>query len=192
MNRTIVVLARVISIVGHPFVSILILVGVVAGIRMGPAGALQPLGIVALAVLLPLGIFMYRRVRSGRWGSIDASLAAERPALFLLALALVVGLGAFVALSPRLGFLSRGIVSVLLLLSVAAFLNRWIKASLHVAFAAYSGTVLLRLALPVGLAVLAFLPALAWARLAMQRHTFPEICAGCAIGAAVGVLTLMA
>jgi hypothetical protein len=159
---------------------------------MGPANALQPLGVVALAVLLPLGIFMYRRVRSGRWGSVDASLAAERPALFLLSLALVVGLGAFVALSPRLGFLSRGIVSVLFLLSVAAFLNRWIKASLHVAFAAYSGTVLLRLALPVGLGMLAFLPALAWARLAMHRHTFAEICAGCAIGAAVGVLTLTA
>ena len=185
-------LARAISIVGHPFVSILILVGVAATLRMGPAAALQPLAVVALAVLLPLGVFMYRRVRSGRWGSIDASLAAERPALFFLALALVVGLGAFVALSPRLGFLSRGIVSVLLLLSVAAFLNRWIKASLHVAFAAYSGTVLLRLALPVGLAVLAFLPVLAGARLAMHRHTFPEICAGCAIGGAVGVLTLVA
>ena len=189
MPRT---LARAISIVGHPFVSILILVGVVATLRMGPAAALQPLGVVALAVLLPLGIFMYRRVRSGHWGSIDASHPAERPALFLLALALVVGLGAFVALLPRLGFLSRGILAVLLLLCVAAFLNRWIKASLHVAFAAFSGTVLLRLALPVGLAVLAFLPVLAWARLAMRRHTFPEICAGCAIGGAVGILTLAA
>jgi hypothetical protein len=139
---------------------------------MGPAAALQPFAVVALAVLLPLGIFMYLRVRSGRWGSIDASLAAERPALFLLALALVVGLGAFAALSPRLGFLSRGIVSVLLLLSVAAFLNRWIKASLHVAFAAYSGTVLLRLAPPVGSGA-RILPR--WPGPGrVQRHTFPR------------------
>ena len=183
-------LARVLSIVGHPFVAVVLLVAAVATRRVGPAAALEPLAVIGAVVLLPLWWFMYRRARSGRWSTIDASQATERPALYTLALGLLICMGVLVARSPRLGYLGRGIVSTLLLLALAGFLNRWIKASLHLAFGAYTGIVLLRFAPALGLAVLAFLLPLGWARVAMQRHTVLEVCVGAALGVAVGALAV--
>jgi membrane-associated phospholipid phosphatase len=151
---------------------------------------MQPVALIAIAILLPLGLFMYRKVRSGRWGTIDASNPRERPALFRFGLVLIVVVGAFIAFSPRLRFLSRGIVAILVLLAVAALVNRFVKASLHLAFAAYGAVILLRFAPAIGIGVLVFLPLLAWARVAMGRHTPAETAVGAAIGAAVGALAL--
>jgi len=185
-------MARAVSILGHPFVSILLVVAVYAARRTGPASASQAVLLIGIAILLPLGIFMYARVRSGRWGTVDASIASERPALFRFVLLLLLAVGASIACvwTTRFGFLARGIVSILVLLAAAALGNRWIKASLHVAFAAYAAVVLLRIAPYAGVAVLVFLPVLAWARVAMGRHSMTEVGAGGALGAAVGILTV--
>ena len=137
-------------------------------------GTLQSVALVTVAVLLPLGTFMYLRMRSGRWSTIDASRPAERPPLYFVALSLAALAAAWFATSPGLGFLGRGGAAVCLLLVVAALLNRWIKTSLHVAFAAYAAAVLLFLNPPAGLAFLAFVPVLGWARLAMRRHSLPK------------------
>jgi membrane-associated phospholipid phosphatase len=186
-------LARGISILGHPFASILLLVAVYSARRTGPASATQAVLLIGIAILLPLGLFMYLRVRSGRWGTVDASVATERPALFRFVLPLLLAVGAAIAFvwTTRFGFLARGIVSIFVLLAAAALGNRWIKASLHVAFAAYAAVVLLRVAPYAGVAVLVFLPALAWARVAMGRHSWTEVIAGGALGAAVGILTVV-
>jgi len=184
-------LARAISVVGHPFVTILLLVSVVAARRSGPAEAMQPVALIAIAILLPIGLFMYRKVRSGRWGTIDASNPRDRPALFRFGLVLIVVVGAFIAFSPRLRFLGRGIVAIVVLLAVAALVNRFVKASLHLAFAAYVAVILLRFAPAIGIGVLLFLPLLAWARVAMGRHSTAEIAAGAGIGTAVGALALV-
>jgi hypothetical protein len=177
-------------VIGHPFAAVILLVAAVAARRAGPAAALEPLAVIGAAVLLPLWLFMSRRARSGRWSNIDASERTERPALYAVALGLLICVGVFVVRSPRLGYLGRGILSTLLLLVLAGFLNRWIKASLHLAFGAYTGVVLLRFAPALGLAVLAFLLPLGWARVAMHRHTVLEVCVGAAIGMAVGALAV--
>jgi membrane-associated phospholipid phosphatase len=182
--------ARWISVAGHPFVVVIFLVGVVSVSRLGTSGALQPVALVTLAVLLPLGTFMYLRAKSGRWSTIDASRPAERPPLYLLALSLTAVLAAYFATSSTLGFLGRGGAAVCLLLVAAALLNRWIKTSLHVAFAAYAAAVLLLLNRPAGLAVLAFVPVLGWARLAMHRHSLLEVLAGALVGGLVGILAV--
>lgn len=156
--------------------------------RLGMRGAFRPVALVTVAVLLPLGTFMYLRAKSGHWSTIDASRPAERPPLYFLALSLAALLAAYFATSPGFGFLGRGGAAVCLLLVSAALLNRWIKTSLHVAFAAFAAAVLLVLNRPAGLAVLAFVPVLGWARLTMHRHSLPEVLAGALVGGLVGIL----
>jgi membrane-associated phospholipid phosphatase len=178
--------ARWLSIVGHPFATSLVMVLGVA-LRLGtPREAFRALLIVTLVALVPVGALMVRQVRRGSWDNVDASNRAERPLLFTVGIvALAVLLGAVGMFRPE-SFLLRGAAGVLAMLAVCAVATRWIKVSLHMAFAALATTTLLFLGSPAAWALLALLPALAWSRLALKRHTPAEVVVGVLVGLAFG------
>jgi hypothetical protein len=178
--------ARWLSIAGHPFVMSLVMVLGVA-LRLGtPREAFRALLLVALIALLPVAVLMVRQVRRGSWTHVDASNRAERPLLFTVGIvALAVLLGAVATFRPE-SFLLRGAAGVLAMLAACAVATRWIKVSLHMAFAALATTTLLFLGSPAGWALLALLPALAWSRLALKRHTAAEVMVGTLAGVVAG------
>ena len=182
MNTT---LAHWLSTIAHPFVMTAVLVAVAAARQSSPS-AVRPMLLVTVAVIVPVAVLMVRQVRGGRWTNHDASNASERPLLFLVSMA---GLAAAVAWLLRYdpeSFLLRGLLVVAGFIVVAAILTRWIKVSLHVAFAALTATALALIGSPVGLALIPLVPVLAWARLVLTRHSLPEVVVGCALGAATG------
>ena len=180
-------LARWVSILAHPFVMVALLVAVPA-MRRSPGSAARSVLIVAVAVVVPLGVLMFRQVRRGRWSNVDSSKPSERPVLFLVALAgLVAGLGWLFLTDPR-SFLVRGMVVVAAFLLLAAFLTRWIKLSLHVAFAALAATALSLLGSPVGYGLAAVVPIVFWSRLALTRHRMIELVVGLALGVLTGIV----
>jgi membrane-associated phospholipid phosphatase len=191
-------LARWISILGHPFTFVLILVLATSGRGDGGVAAYRAAAIVLAVVLVPLGLFFWRRRASGRWTTIDASEPHNRPALYAAALALLVPLALYYRFAASNGGaettsrLLTGTLAAGLLLGLAAAANRWIKLSLHTAFAVFAGVVLAGTQPALGFAILAFAPILGWARLAMGRHALEEVVGGAVLGAAVGLFTLWA
>ena len=183
MNRALV--ARWVSIVAHPFVMTALLVAVAAAAQSSGSTAV-PVLLVSLAIIIPLAVLMVRQVRRGRWANHDASNANERPVLFLVSMA---GLAAAVAWLLRYdpeSFLLRGLLVVAGFIVVAAVLTRWVKLSLHVAFAALTATALTLIGSSIGLALIPLVPVLAWARLVLTRHSLLEVLVGCALGVATG------
>jgi len=143
-------------------------------------------------LIIPLWIFMWRKWRSGRWKTVDASEPADRPSFYGVAL-LLIGLltGCFVFVSGA-SFMLRGCAAVAVLMGVAAVLNRWIKLSNHVTFAMFTGVLLSYFALPWGVGVLCLVPPIVWSRLTLARHRWSEVLGGIILGAAVGVVTVWA
>lgn len=178
------VVARWVSILGHPFVMSLVMVLGVALHLSTPGEALRSLLLVAFVALLPLAALMVGQVQRGAWTNVDASNPAERPALFAVGLvSLAVLIGGVLVFRPG-SFLIRGAVGVLIMLAVCAVATRWFKVSLHMAFGALATTTLLFLGSPLGLVLLAVMPALAWSRLALKRHRAGELAGGLLIGIA--------
>ncbi len=180
------VVARWVSIVGHPFAMTIVMV-LGAALHFGtPREALRTVLLVTLISLLPVAALMVRQVRRGYWTNVDASDRAERPLLFAAGIvALAVLLGAVLVLQPG-SFLIRGTVGVLIMLAVCAVATRWVKVSLHMAFGALATTILLLLGSPAGWVLLAVMPALAWSRLALKRHSPAEVAIGLLAGIAFG------
>jgi hypothetical protein len=180
------VVARWISIVGHPFaVTVVMVLGVTLHFTT-PSEALRTLLLVTVVTLLPVAALMVRQVRRGSWTNVDASNRAERPVLFAVGIAgLAVLLGAVLVFRPG-SFLIRGAAGVLMMLAVCAVATRWVKVSLHMAFGALATTTLLSLGSPAGWVLLVFMPALAWSRLALQRHRPAEVAIGTLVGIAFG------
>ena len=138
---------------------------------------------MALGVIV-LG-FSWVQVRAGRWSHVDASVRSERSALnvFIVVLCFLSAM--------LLWFLTRRLsMSVAFALSgalalVALLVARWVKVSLHAAFAAFATTLLWPITLAVAGGVLAT-AAVVWSRLVLGRHVAADVMAGLLLGVAAG------
>jgi hypothetical protein len=175
--------ARWLSVLLHPFVMVGIMVGVAAAARQTRAEAAGSVGIVTLFTIAPLAILMWRQVRQGRWQNVDASDRADRPVLYGIGGVALVALLAYLFLLQPESFMMRGVVAILAMMAVCAAATRWIKVSLHMAFATLAAAALALGRSPFGYGLLLTLPALVWARLVLQRHTVVEVALGTCIGA---------
>jgi len=179
-------LARWLSISLHPFVMIGVLVGAAAASRQSGGEALRSVLLVVLFTIVPLAVLMVRQVRRGAWENVDASHQAERPILFLVGGVALVALLAYVMVLQPQSFMVRGIVTTFGMLAVCAVATRWIKVSLHMAFATFVASALALSRSPAGYVLLLALLPLLWSRLTLKRHTGFEIALGLGIGALAG------
>jgi hypothetical protein len=181
-------LARWLSVVFHPFVMVAALVGVAAAARQPAGEAMQTIALVVGFTVVPIFVLMVRNVRRGTWENPDASRRHERRTLYLVAGGGLMTLLAYVTIAGgRQLFLVRGIAATLAMLLVCGVMMRWTKVSLHMAFASLAATALSLMRSPVGYLLLLSLPALAWSRLSLERHTPGEVVIGAIIGVAAGV-----
>ncbi len=179
--------ARWVSILAHPFVMIALLV-TVAGWRFAPeTQVFRSVLAVTIAVVVPVAILMLVQVRHGRWSNVDASNPEERGVLFIVALAALAALLTWLLLKDPRSFLVRGVIVTAILLAVVAVLTRWIKLSLHLAFAGMAAMALTLIGSRVGFALIGVVPLLCWSRLALSRHRPVELAFGLALGVLAGV-----
>jgi phosphotransferase system glucose/maltose/N-acetylglucosamine-specific IIC component len=172
-------------VIGHP--ALLMPLAVALGIVGADASPqlLQAALTTALLVAVIVGLYSLWQVRAGRWAHVDASQPRERSQLNLfLALLLFGAAGLLWALSLPLAVASgAGVVALLVL--AAHLLRRWLKVSLHAAFAVFAASLVWPSIVGVVL-ILALAAGVAWSRLALRRHTLPEVLLGLLLGAAFG------
>jgi hypothetical protein len=187
MNKT--KIARLVSIAGHPFVMIVLLVLRLSW-AMEPAGALRITGFVAVMGSIPMGWLIWRGPASRRNQAGDAARSSARPVLYMSLLAVLVLSGVYFHFVEHAAFLARGSVVTAAMVAVAAVLNRRLNLSLHLAFAVYSGLILTQIHLGCGLPILLLTPLLAWSRLVLLRHTLPEVIGGSVLGFVAAAILL--
>jgi hypothetical protein len=181
LNR--VAIARAASIVGHPVVLV-----PAAGLIAALHGAASPkqLQFIGGALLVLIGValgFSWMQVRAGRWVHVDASVREERRSLnaFLAMLFLLSAVLLRVRLPPMAFALAlSGAISMSALL-----LARWVKVSLHAAFAVFA-TAIVWPSKPAVMAGLVLVAIVVWSRLVLGRHVKADIVAGLLLGGAAG------
>ncbi len=178
--------ARWISILFHPFVMVSVMVGAAAAARQTPGAALRSVAITAAFTIVPVAVLMWRQVRRGRWENADASNRAERPILYIVGGVGLAALIAYLMLVRSQSFMLRGVAATLGMMAVCAIATRWIKVSLHMAFATLAATALALMRAPAGYVLLLALPLLMWSRLTLDRHSPAEVALGTIIGACAG------
>jgi membrane-associated phospholipid phosphatase len=177
-------LARILSIAGHPFLLIPLMVAVATRNWI-------PTAIVAAVTILPLFAITLRNVRRGVWSDHDVSLREQRSGLYRILLPLI-GISALLLwltdASPRM---MRGFAAAAVMLVVSLLGNRFLKISLHMMFAAFCGVIIVRIHPSSVYAIVPFVAAVAWSRRNLERHTWTEIFAGLVIGGAAAFLASM-
>jgi hypothetical protein len=179
--------ARAFSIVGHPMVLVPAAIAFAMRGRVTGTQAIVILGTVLAAIAI-VGAYLVYGVRTGRLSHVDASTREERSSFYRIALVAMAGATAALHFAGAPPAAVYGTASSLGLLAVGSFLNRWIRASLHTAFAVVAaGTV--GVGTPLLFAAFVLMAAgVAWSRPVLGRHTQTEV----VVGAILGVLASLA
>jgi len=172
-----------VSLVLHPFVVIPLTV-LVLGLRHSTTERAGTRAVVVVAFLIaPVLALIAMRVRSGVWSDYDVSVPGHRAPFYRQAL-VVLSLGSLLIwrFMPELG---GGLLAgwALVIASMAA--NRYLKSSLHVAFASLCA-LMLGDRPATAAACLAAVAVLGWSRVALGRHRPVEVLSGALLGAAAG------
>jgi membrane-associated phospholipid phosphatase len=181
-------IARLVSWIGHPLVFVSASVAAIVWFRLANRVGVSALGALILAVVLPIAVLLFRGVRSGRWSDADVSVHSERVRFYPPAILLsTIGIATLLVLRSPWPLI-RGALVTLLMLVMAALINRLTKISLHTMFAFYCATILCGVGLVTGSIALCLAVAVLWSRLYLRRHHLRDVLLGAAMGSIGGVI----
>ena len=179
-------IARIVSIIGHPLLSLPAAALLLAASRGAGGTRLALLALAMATVGIAVTGYSRWQVQRRQWQHVDASGRVERRSLsrFLLVLCAVAAVLAWTL--SRQQDLAIGLALSAGLVAVAMLLARWCKLSLHVAFAMYAAFLLAQLSWLACAAGIAFTAAVSWSRLALGRHAPRDLVAGALAGGLAG------
>lgn len=178
--------ARILSeiLAPAPVVTAMLLVAAVVTAPTRAEAIRNALIAAVFGALVPLGFVLYQ-VRRRRFTDHHVSVRRQRPIVFAVAmLSVLVGTGLLVGLgAPRslLGVIVAGIIGI----AVCGLITTVWKVSVHAATFTGSVVLLAYLLGPLALVLLAAVPLVGWARVAVGGHTPAEAAAGAAIGGVI-------
>lgn len=179
MNKT--RMAQIVSIAGHPFVMIVLLVLLLSW-NVDPAGAWRITGFVAAVGLIPTGWLAWRHFAAPQKPAGEPRVSSSRPVLYATMLGVLLLSALYFYFGEHSVFLARGALITALMAGAAAAINPWVRLSLHLTFAVYCGLVIAKIHPVGGVLILLLTPLLAWARLTLKRHTLTEVIGGSILG----------
>ena len=179
--------ARALSVVGHPALLVPVAVAGAAWARQAPAAVLLVAVLASAAVAALVGVCSVAQVRAGRWGHVDASAPRERAQLNLFLVPLLLGAALLLVLAGQPLFIAAGLAAGAAVVVVALGLRRWLKLSLHAAFAVFAAALWWPHLVAVGASLL-LAGGVAWSRLVLRRHHWHEVLLGLLVGAAAGAV----
>jgi membrane-associated phospholipid phosphatase len=184
-------IANIISIIGHPLLTIPIFVIMVLFKYQDLQRAFLISTLLLGGVFIPLTLKMYIGSRNGTYTNFDVSDKSERQNWYVIVLILLFILTSILFLTNQPRVIKYNALFFFLLLFIAKMGNYFIKTSLHVSLNIFLSFLMMQINLMYGFSFLGFVFVIAWSRLILKRHTLKEIIYGGLNGLAIGLLSLV-
>ena len=184
--------AFVFSTLGNPLLTSAFLLSAACLRFVNSARAMQVLSALVVLLLLPIALWNLGRVRSGHYSDFDVSRREDRSTLYplIVGLPLLAAFTLFLTGQPR--SLWFGMLCASIMTSIAASVNRWIKISLHAAFAFFCAVAVARLSMAWVAPAVVFAVLVACSRFILKRHTVSELVLGTGLGLGAGTALVLA
>lgn len=184
-------LARIISILGHPLLTLSLFAVVAFFTYEEFQQALVHSALILGGVFLPISIRMYLKAKNGSYTNFDVSDKTQRQSWYIYGLSVLLLLTIILFITEQSRTLRLSVLFALILLATSQVVNYFIKSSLHVSLNIFLAFLMMSLNFVIGLAFLACVPFIAWSRVVLKRHSLKEIITGALIGLIVGGATLI-
>lgn len=183
-------LASIISIIGHPLLTLSVFTLVALFTHEESDRAFMHSLFILAGFFLPVGLKMYINSKKGTYTNFDVSDKKQRQSWYVFAFLILLAVTLILFLTDQPRALCIAVALSLVLLTVSLLANYFIKSSLHVSSTIFLSFLILPMNLLVGLSLLIFTIPIAWSRFELGKHTVPEIVAGSVIGLFVGSIYL--
>lgn len=184
-------IAKYISIIGHPLVTISTFVLIVMFSFEEFHKALLISVLIVGCVIIPNIIRNYIKTKNGEYTNFDVSVRRQRNSMYLFAISLLVIITIVLFNTRQSKNLCLGVLFVLILLIISYIVNFFIKCSGHVSLTIYLSFLIIPMNLIIGIIVLLFSGLIGWSRVELRRHTIKEIFTGAIIGLVIGLIMLI-
>lgn len=135
-----------------------------------------------------VGLFVVYGVRKGFFSDFDISIKEERRPVFIFAgiVAVLYFMAIYLLQGPSI--LMATIGAFMLGVLINSYVNRKIKASIHLAVFSSLATVLGILYGGLFWGLVFLIPLVAWSRIRLKKHTFPETLVGTMLGTLIVII----
>ncbi len=179
--------AKVISILGHPLLTISLFSVYITFRHLPLKNAVIISGLLIGGVIIPISWYSYRKVNQGQYTNFDVSNQRQRAQFYPVLIGLVALLAGLLFATNQARPFSYGTVCVLLLLVSSYGVNRYIKVSLHTSLSFFLTWAIYSISESLALAMGIFSILIAASRIILKRHTLAEILVGALIGSVTGI-----
>ncbi|MFN7178262.1 hypothetical protein [Hyphomonas sp.] len=175
-------LAHAVSVAGHPAIFMPLAAGLSAVVAGAPEDLTRTVLTVAGGAAAAVMLYSFVQVRRGKWADTDASVPEERSELNLFLAPLLTAGAVWAWWSAQAPEIALGLGLSAVIIATSLVMSRWVKLSLHTAFAVFGAGLfwpeILIVAAGAGMAGL-----IAWSRLYLRRHTLADVNMGAGAGA---------
>ena len=185
-------IAKAISFIGHPLLTIPLFVAVMMFAFEDFEKALLNSALIIGCIFLPLFLRMYIKSRNGTYTNLDVSDRIQRKTLFTFIIPLMVVVTFILFKTSPASNLSLSVLFGTILVIISQIINLFIKSSLHVSLNIYLSALVMTADLRIGIAVFLFSGLIAWSRIALGRHTWKEVVFGSCNGLIISTTMLYA
>lgn len=181
-------LAQIISTIGHPLLTVPIVVFVLLFHSESKLNLFVVLGIIVFGLILPVILKILKDLKSGNVSNFDVSDQKQRKSFyrFLIPILIIVNLVLYFSGQSFDILLSFGLATLLLI--TLQLVNLFVKASIHVSVNVYLSYLLAVINFEWALFFLIFILLIAWSRLKLKNHTLLEVVVGFVLGNLYGLL----
>jgi len=179
-------LARIVSIIGHPMLTVPLFVIIVLFSNNDVKTASFHTFLIIGCIFIPVIGWMYIKTKNGSYTNFDVSDRKQRNSLFVFAIPLLIIVTIVLYLTHQSSDTCLTLLFATILVIISQLVNFYIKSSLHVSFTLYLAFISFTLypLLGFGFIILAIL--IGWSRIVLKRHTLIEVIVGSIIGSAIG------
>lgn len=176
-------IAKFISIIGHPFLTIPLYTLIITFSVYNFKRAAFISGMILGCFFLPIAIWNYVRTKRGVYTNFDVSVQKQRNSMYLFAIPiLAVVLVVFYFTGQTRGLLICILFS-LILLTLSYLINFVVKCSGHVSLTVFLACMVLPVNFPAAIILIFCTLIIGWSRIILKRHTLTEVITGFFLGA---------
>ena len=174
--------SHIISSVGHPVLLVSVFV-VLVNFKEFALEKAKSLTFLALGFfVVPVCLYILYKMWRGDYKNFDVSTRQNRNSLYPLIIFLQAALLVYLYVRDYSWVIFSGLLSGLILTVLGFIINQFLKVSMHTTVSFFIAILLIHVENDYSFSMLFFAVLIAYSRVNLGRHTFPEIAVGTALG----------
>lgn len=183
-------IAKFISIIGHPLLTIPVFVAIVMFVYEDFKKAALISFLIIGCVCVPVVLRMYIKSRNQSYTNFNVSDRVQRKSLFTFTLPILIIVTFILFLTKQSTNICLSLMFATILVFISQITNLYVKSSLHVSLNIYLSFIVMTVNFNAGLILFNFTGLTGWSRVVLGSHSLKEVIYGGSLGLIVSLVML--